>query len=430
MSNFQNMQLASCSLVMHGIKKCSGSCIYCSAASTMNYREGANKTSFVFDKEKTKKRILEYCEEPLKLGIENGNGTELNIDIWGGNPVENFSEFKEVVDFCENELKEFRSIKLHTSGNGLELRDKDIVNFLIDHGIKYQLSHDGLGQWLRTGEIDPLYWEKTKDNIADLAKRNILDWVNCTLSARNPSFFDNIEYWNKWRKEIQLDMNIPFVIKLNHIYEGTPPIKKKWVGKTNNYIKHGEEIGDLCFHGDQLQEYLHEFRKLAIICHTPGIEDNWEFKPYIGYIQGQADRYKIAQSDKDYGACVLFQRGISKTNFAIDTKGEYCQCNLIDSSSTVKNATAAMPDYCKDCQYNKTLECNTCGSENFPEKCEYHWWWNKTLEETFQILELKKTYEQLINNMANNQTCNCDGSCTCNHQEDIQPIFCVKNYRF
>ena len=40
------------SLVMYGIHKCSGSCLYCSAASTMNYNEDGNKNTFKFDKEK------------------------------------------------------------------------------------------------------------------------------------------------------------------------------------------------------------------------------------------------------------------------------------------------------------------------------------------------------------------------------------------
>lgn len=411
------MNNASISIVMNGIKKCSGSCLYCSAASTMEYRSKENKNTFVFKKDKLKKRILEYCREALEQGQKNG-GTQLAIDIWGGNPVENFEPFKKVVEFCENELKEFKIVKIHTSGNGLEMRDSDLFQYLIDHNINYQLSHDGLGQWLRTGEIDPLYWDETKNNLAELARRGILDWINCTLSARNPSFFANIEYWNKWRKEIGLDNNL--VIKLNHIYDGTPPIEKKWLGKDNEFIKHGEIIGDLNFHGEVLQGYLHEFRKLALICKTPGIENVWEYKPFISYITGQADRFIFIKNDNELGSCTKFQRGITKTNFAIDTKGEYCQCNLIDSDNKVKNAKAEMPAYCNDCKYKKTMECNTCGSENYPEKCEYKWWWNKTLEEMFSLNELIKNFNQIHNNRQN---------CSCNKQKP-DAVFCVKNYAF
>ena len=413
------MQNANVSIVMNGIKKCSGSCLYCSAASTMNYRAKDNKNTFKFYPDKLKAKILEYCEPVLSTK----EPVELNVDIWGGNPLENFDPFKKVVDFCENNLKKFKSVRLHTSGNGLELRDKDLKDFLVEHNIHYQLSHDGLGQWIRTGEIDPLYWEKTKDNIADLARRGILDWINCTLSSRNPSFFDNIDYWNKWRKEIGLDGSIPLTIKLNHIYDGTPPITKKWLGVDNKYIKHGEEIGDLNFHGEVLQNYLSEFRKLAIICKTPGVSNNWTFAPFVSYIAGQADRFTIIQNDDQLGACVKFQRGISDKNFAIDTKGKYCQCNLIDSDNKVKNSKAEMPEYCNDCKYKKTTECNTCGSENFPEKCEYKWWWNKTLEEMFSLNELIKSMNNMQNNAPQHQ-CNCKG------KSENNAIFCVKNFAF
>lgn len=408
---------ASISLVMNGIKKCSGSCLYCSASSTMNYRSKENKTTFVFDKEKTKKRIMEYT----KGVFDNAKGqpVELNVDIWGGNPVENFEPFKQCIEFLENDLKEFSFIHIHTSGNGLELQDNDIVEYLIAHNIHYQLSHDGLGQWLRTGEIDPLYWDKTKDNIAKLTRLGILDWINCTLSARNPSFFENIEYWNKWRNTFGLaDKNI--TIKLNHIYDGTKPVEKKWLGADNAQIKHGEVIGDLCFHGETLQTYLHEFRKLSYICMTPGIENNRTFNVFANYIKGQYDRFKFIKNPNEAGSCVAFQRGVTDKNFAIDTKGEYCQCNLIDSDSKVHNPTAKQPDYCKGCKYEKMAECNQCGSENYPEKCEYHWWFASTLEETWQVLELLKHSQKRQSN---------NGECHCKEQPQ-EPVFCVKGYRF
>lgn len=413
------MNNASISIVMNGIKKCSGACLYCSAAKSMDYRGKDNASTFTFYPEKLKARILEFCKESLEQGKKN-DGSSLSIDIWGGNPVENFEPFKQVIKFCEEELKEFRQVRLHTSGNGLELRDKDIVDYLIEHNIHYQLSHDGCGQWLRTGEIDPLYWEETKDNIKLLWSKGILDWINCTLSARNPSFFENIEFWNKYRKDADL-WNCPITIKLNHIYDGTEPVKTKWIGKDNKYIKHGEEIGNLCFTGDVLQEYLHEFRKLAIILFTPGIEQDPQWMPYHGYITGQAERFKTIKDPKEAGMCVAFQRGLSDRNFAIDTKGEYCQCNLIDSDNKVLNPTAKQPEYCKNCKYKNMAECNPCGSEKFSEKCEYHWWWAKTLEETFQLIELRKSFMQMQQKQMQPHQCDC-------HKK--QPVFCVRDYNF
>lgn len=414
------MNNANISIVMNGIHKCSGGCLYCSAAKSMDYRGKNNKSTFVFYPDKLKARILEFTRETLEQG-KKADGTMLAIDIWGGNPVENFEPFKQTVKFCEEELKEFRQVKLHTSGNGLELQDKDIVDYLIEHNINYQLSHDGLGQWMRTGEIDPLYWDKTKDNIVLLAKKGLLDWINCCLSSRNPSFFDNIEYWNKWRKENDI-MDANITIKLNHIYDGTRYIDKKWMYGDNKYIKHGEEVGNLNLTGDVLQEYLHEFRKLVLILLTPGMENNPDYKPYYGYITEQAKRYRMLKEGESSGSCVAFQTGKSDKNFAIDTKGEYCQCNLIDSDNEVIHPSCKQPDYCKGCKYTRLAECNPCGSEDFPEKCEYHWWWAKTLEETFQLFELQKQFMQMP--MGNNHVCNCK------KEEKGEPIFCVKNYGF
>ncbi|MBO7735425.1 MAG: hypothetical protein J6S67_22870 [Methanobrevibacter sp.] len=416
------MNNASISIVMNGIHKCSGACLYCSAAKSMDYRGKDNENSFKFYPDKLKERILEYTKNALEQGKKQ-DGTMLSVDIWGGNPVENFEPFKKVVEFCENELKEFRQVKLHTSGNGLELQDRDVVDYLLEHHIGYQLSHDGLGQWIRTGIIDPLYWDKTKDNIAELVKKGNLDWINAALSQRNPSYFANIEYFNKWRKDFDI-MEANITIKLNHIYDGTAPIDKKWMFDDNPQIKKGEVIGDLCFTGKTLQEHFHEFRKLAIMLYTPGMRDNPEFAPYYNYITGQAERYRMLKEGEVSGACVGFQTGVNKTNFAIDTKGEYCQCNLIDSDHHVLHPSCEQPDYCKGCRYKNLAECHPCGSEPFKDKCEWHYYWAETLEEMFQFLEYKRITESLMQN----------NSCKCGEhkqqRQDNHPVFCVKNYGF
>ena len=153
---------------------------------------------------------------------------------------------------------------------------------------------------------------------------------------------------------------------------------------------------------------------------TPGMENDKKWFPYVGYITEQAGRFRMIQNAREAGSCVAFQRGDTDKNFAIDTSGEYCQCNLIDSSSKVKNPGAKKPDYCKGCKYDKLAECNPCGSECFPEKCEFHWWWAKTLEETFQVRELSNAFRQ--NN--NNHVCNCNQP----KQRNNEPVYCIKNY--
>lgn len=426
-----NLFNKSISLVMYGIHKCSGSCLYCSAASTMNYNEDGNKNTFRFDKEKTKKRILEYTE--VEKDLKNNDSVILSIDLWGGNPLENFNEFKQVVDFCENELKEFKEINLHTSGNGLELCDDEKVQYLIDHNIHYQLSHDGCGQFLRTGIIDPLFWEETKDNIVKLTKLGILDWINCTLNARNYSFFENMKFWNKWREDndlIEYTSHDKFTIKLNHIYAGTPPVDKKWL--FNDYKteykcvippKKGEKIGDLNFYGKILNSYMHELRMMGLMCMMPNIESNPEWAPYVTYILGQINRYKLTSDVFPEGdsPCRLFQMGLKDKNFAIDTIGEYCQCNLIDSSSTVKNPQGIRSPECETCEFKDFSECYVCGSEVMPSECIYMKEYARVVLEFEQLRLLMDSKLQEANNQ---NSCNCNKNC----EEDKSPIYCVKNY--
>lgn len=416
----------SMSLIMFGIHKCSGACYYCSAAKSMDYRGKGNNNTFILDEEKTLERIKEYL---AIMGKDNNRKYGfLQIDIWGGNPVENREPFKKTVKFIEDKLYPmFDRVRVHTSGNGLELQHNGLVQFLIDHDIHYQLSHDGLGQWVRTPGIDPLYWDKTKDNILKLVRHGNLDWINTTLTYRNPSFFANITYWNKWRQENDI-MDKDIYIKLNHIYPGTLPIDKVYEGPDNDQIKHGEVIGDLNFRGEVMHAYLEEFKKLSLICCLDDVESkkNKWFAPYHDYIMGQMNRYRVLGPNDSSGMCRDYQQGKIKHNFAIDTSGEYCECNLIDSSSHVLNKNAAQPDYCKDCPYKNQAECNPCGSENFepfnPEtgRCTYRWQWIKTLETMKQFLVYKEQEEKKIRNLNRQitQLKNGNNSCECKKPKD------------
>jgi hypothetical protein len=312
---------------------------------------------------------------------------------------------------------------------------------LIDNDIHYQLSHDGLGQWLRTGEIDPLYWDKTKDNIVKLVKAGILDWINCTLNNYNFSLSANRDYWNKWRRENNI-MEYPIFLKLNHISPGTPPIDKVYKGKDRpdtkytKGIKNGQTIGDLTFSGKSLDTYMHDFRKFGIICMTPGIANNLEWQPYVSYIKSQTERWQIISDEKTAGgSCRQFQKGYTDKNFAIDTTGEYCQCNLIDSSTTVKDPDCTRPKECEDCEYKMLNECYACGSEKI-EKCVWQYSFCQMLEEFAQLRELINTIksDQCENcNRNNNHNCKgndcCGDSCSCDSNKNSDAIYCVKNYK-
>ena len=109
--------------------------------------------------------------------------------------------------------------------------------------------------------------------------------------------------------------------------------------------------------------------------------------------------------------------GLTDKNFAIDTIGEYCQCNLIDSSVSVKNPKGIRPEECKTCEYRMINECYPCGSE-IRNSCE----WTK---EFVRVLIEFEQIQKLIDAKTQNTTATCS-SCS----SDKFPIFCVKDYSF
>ena len=144
---------------------------------------------------------------------------------------------------------------------------------------------------------------------------------------------------------------------------------------------------------------------------NPNITQSDEYKPFISYIREQLNRWDIIPAGKElqyFGSCIAFQNGLKDTNFAIDTIGEYCQCNLIDSSATVKNPTGTRPKECETCEYTRQAECFPCGSE-FMETCEFNYAWCQVLEE---FAQLKVSIDALYK-----------------ESENKEPVFCIKNYR-
>ena len=90
-----------------------------------------------------------------KQGIQ----AEVHIDLWGGDPITNHLATQECVDFLEDFFvkKHGMKLQLNSSTGGLPLARNDIRDYYIEKGITLQISHDGCGQWMRTGDIDPLY---------------------------------------------------------------------------------------------------------------------------------------------------------------------------------------------------------------------------------------------------------------------------------
>jgi hypothetical protein len=303
-----------------------------------------------------------------------------------------------------------------------------------------QLSHDGLGQWIRTQDIDPMEWPETQALIKD----GTLNAINCTLNFWNNSLFKNIDYYNHYLKQIFPDVYTGkaskeetyifncLYIKLNHIYNSTYDIKVK----NSKGIYNGEHydslmnapIGDLAFRNDtelankygisalahNLEDYMHEFEHIAMLMMDPALNKSLDYKPFRSYINGQIDRYnKIADHDTITGACRAYQRykynvgdkkGQKPYTFVIDTLGNYSECNLIDSEHSVLNPGGEQASYCKGCKYEFQSECNTCGSMTFPDKCTYNYAWCQLLERLYWWRHYTKSIRRdeknkLINNL-------------------------------
>lgn len=110
--------------------------------------------------------------------------------------------------------------------------------------------------------------------------------------------------------------------------------------------------------------------------------------------------------------------GLIDKTFAIDTIGEYCQCNLIDSSSTVKNPNGLRPAECETCEYKMMAECHPCGSE-MQTSCN---WTKEFVRALIEIKQVRETFDATIKN--NNLTKNCN----CSDTQKKKTVFCVRDY--
>ena len=390
----------SISYVMAGVHSCQSKCLYCSAGDTMKYEQFKKNPDmtpcheFKFNKEKVIERLDNHRNikwEKERAAKENRKPA-IHIDIWGAEPLYHVDAFKETCDFLKDYFKDW-DLGLHTSSNGLSFISDDITNYVIENNIHVQLSHDGLGQWIRTGDFDPCKpGSKNYDNLKKLFQLGIIDWVNCTLSAYNTSFFGNIEYWNRVRQDMEI-WNKPLYIKLNHIYDSTYDIKAiNKHGYKNGKVDPeliGKPLGDLALHGRDLWDYMTEFVALYYMLKQPYYSKGPYYQPYVGYILEQGTRFDMMPDhDTKTGACRAFQRwrhkigdpkGWDDQTFVIDSLGEYSECNLIDSTFDTLNPGGVQKEHCKGCKFEFTKECNPCGSEPFADECEYLYAWNNIL---------------------------------------------------
>lgn len=381
------------SITMNNVNRCSGGCAYCIAASNMDYTLG---TSLI-----NEDAIISSCKHIDELNYNNWNydftklaelldndprrlkDKSFTFDIWGADPVTNFQCLRDIVEFLEDYKKDDETFSISASTNGLPLLRKEIVEFIRKHHLSIQLSHDGLGQYVRTKNIDPLDFPIVRE----LIREGTISAINCTLTAYNYSLFKNIDYFNGKLKEIfpevwsKTEMASEelskiyrkLYIKLNHImdgeYEDNPALEK-----ATGYKKPILTGRDLDNYLEEWDIYFEKYRNHKV--------NVLELMPYNRYLQNELKRGSNI-SDERCNICRKYQIGAIKYSEHVDTTGRYCDCNLQDADSPVPNRENKLPDYCKDCRFKLSGECNMCGAvPKRSDKCEFFYRWNQFLRKT------------------------------------------------
>ena len=445
------------SITMNGIESCSHGCVYCSAATTLNYAQGVNKNDLMGSLTKIDEKTYgEFKADFNKMAetlehnsrfrkakeIQEKEGIQANvhIDIWGGDPVTNHLATQEVVDFLEDFFinKHGMRLEMNSSTGGLPLARTDICDFYKEHNMTLQISHDGCGQWMRTGEIDPLYDDRIAGNISDLFLSGNLNMVNTCLNFYNNNLFANFDFWVNYFKSINMPWEIynKMYIKLNRIYDGDYDVQKKnHLGIFGSDKRVWEELkdkpfGDMRHHNwknlnsgnleldhlfaHELDEYLNDWYKVAILLKNPNINKLWN--PFLSYLREQVNRWQVMKDrDQAHSVCRRFQMttaGVGKPEywikpnefgeietFVIDTTGRYAECNLIDADHHVKNLGCKIyPKQCPHCKYYLQAECQGCGSEIFTEDCEWRYRWVSMLEQVKMMYKIMDEREKLAYN--------------------------------
>ena len=104
----------------------------------------------------------------------------LVLNLWGGDPLMHTKEWDELLPRIREAFPDLL-FEVFISTNGLLLGAKHIQEWIYEAhdkwGLSIQLSHDGVGQYVRSGKFDPLYDPKTKDIIVKMTKDGILQLI-------------------------------------------------------------------------------------------------------------------------------------------------------------------------------------------------------------------------------------------------------------
>lgn len=357
------------SIILRGGESCNAKCHYCSGRL-------CDHETVEWDLPEMEKKMR---TNPIITGAI-AKGEEIQFNLWGGEPTLHLKEYDKIMAYIDEHFKDLK-YSWFISTNGLLLGDKEVVKWIYDHHVNLQLSHDGLGQWIRTKSFDPFYNDATKDVVVQLVKDGLLTMFNATLNKYNCSPIGNVFYFNKWRYDNHLE-NYKLLIKPNHINDS-------------------QYADAFSLTGPELDRYIHEIEILFQDAYVANDNDPW-WSPYKDYFLNQMTRWDLYNGNNN--SCGNFMIGKQDWTWVINTKGEYVACQLWDTNVGMPNPDLHQPDYCKECEFKDMNECHPCPNMLMAKECHY--------KKAYARLMLRmKNYIRHIDELRKNnngqRNCNC-----------------------
>ena len=261
-----------------------------------------------------------YDWDKVRSELKNKDCSE--IMIWGADPIVSWNSFRKTVDFVESLGK---NTQIYASTNGSTLTD-NVIDYLNKHNIKVQLSHDGVAEHYKL-DFDPL-------DRYDILKLNDVV-INCVIHNNNCDIMKNVEYFSKKVPSIKVAFSLP------------------QISKENDFTIHKENAD-----------------KLIGQCTALLLSDNPMYRLNVP----TGDDYKSDYRKEMPTDGCLMSEGISNH---IDTLGNWCQCNLVDSLNP--KLEFRRNEICNKCKYRYSTLCGVCGLLEPPEECYFMFKLNELL---------------------------------------------------
>lgn len=389
--------MAKIGVVVKGQRDCSGFCGFCHGRNH-NDSMGYNVRDIGGSLSDIDRRTLESSEwdfDAMEAAILKywGNADKWNISVWGADPLTSFGNFVELYDWAEDfASREGKDLHVSASTNGLAFYRPEVLDYIRGRKVSVQLSHDGLGQFFRTRDIDPLDIEGVREAL----RIGKISHIHCVLNYYNTRVLDNIDYFNGRLKGTGARVHLQTMHTGKY---NDPSINTRGLidGYEDERLK-GTPMGDYMIRNSpefphKLDDFIHEW---TVIYKDLG-------NPRYDRIRGWfLNRLRLTFRYKN-PPCSLYHHGDSDFSNVIDTTGRFTECHLLDSTEHVPNPQWRRPEACNDCRFNKTLECNMCGMmEPFDDDytCQFNYRWNLLMEEALSSAHIRKWLDTVRNRKA------------------------------